>query len=191
MKCSINRLCYVVHCARYHFCPYILKHFKCSPPHAQKNFIVIISTDSCLHKNPVIYVGQILSPFFILKNINTWTLNNLRFQRSEKTWMYVFLNITCRPLSLQCYIYINFSKFCKTLLAVILYCFWENVHSLFAKQCCIFFKDFIYLLERERESMRWGGGGWRGRPNFTLSREPNAGLDPRTWRSWPELKADT
>ena len=38
--------------------------------------------------------------------------------------------------------------------------------------------------ETETEAQRWGGAG------SPLSREPNAGLDPRTLGSRPEPKAD-
>ena len=60
----------------------------------------------------------------------------------------------------------------------------------------LFFKDFIYLFERERESKRerehkWGGGAERkGEADFPLSSEPDSGLDPRTLKSCSELKAD-
>ena len=42
-------------------------------------------------------------------------------------------------------------------------------------------KDFIYLFDRERhrEGTQAGGVGER-EAGFPLSREPNAGLDPRT-----------
>jgi len=41
---------------------------------------------------------------------------------------------------------------------------------------------FIYLTERDtaREGTQAGGVG-EGEAGFPLSREPNAGLDPRTW----------
>jgi len=49
----------------------------------------------------------------------------------------------------------------------------------------LFFKIlFIYL----RESM--SGGGVEGEAGSPPSREPDAGLDPKTPRSWPEPKAD-
>jgi len=47
----------------------------------------------------------------------------------------------------------------------------------------LFFKDFIYLFDRERETAREGtqaGGAGEGEAGFPQSREPNAGLDPRT-----------
>ena len=54
-------------------------------------------------------------------------------------------------------------------------------------------KIYLFILEREREHMcvRWGGGeGEReSQADSTLSTEPDAGLDPRTLRSRPELKA--
>jgi len=37
-----------------------------------------------------------------------------------------------------------------------------------------------HLRERERAG---GGGGAGGEADSLLSREPNTGLDPRTWRS--------
>ena len=63
----------------------------------------------------------------------------------------------------------------------------------------IFLKDFIYLLEggrkRERERarahMQMGvGTEWEGegKADSALSVESDAGLDPRTLRSWPEPK---
>ena len=47
----------------------------------------------------------------------------------------------------------------------------------------IFFKDFIYLFDREREPAREG----RSR---LIAEEPDVGLDPRTLGSRPEPKAD-
>ena len=47
-------------------------------------------------------------------------------------------------------------------------------------------KNFIYLLERGRESTVEGRGKGkqaRGEADSPLSREPNTGLDPRTLRS--------
>ena len=46
-----------------------------------------------------------------------------------------------------------------------------------------FFKEFIYLFDRERETVRertQAGGVGEGEAGFPLSREPDAGLDPRT-----------
>lgn len=40
------------------------------------------------------------------------------------------------------------------------------------------FEDFIYLFERERESMR--GERSAGEADSLLSEEPDVGLDPRT-----------
>ena len=53
----------------------------------------------------------------------------------------------------------------------------------------------MYLTERERmrEKAQAGraAGGWREKQtHLLLNREPDLGLDPRTLRSWPELKAD-
>ena len=48
---------------------------------------------------------------------------------------------------------------------------------------------FIYLKEREH---KWRGEAeGEGEAGSSLSGEPNVGLDPRTLRSCPELKADT
>ena len=48
-----------------------------------------------------------------------------------------------------------------------------------------FFKDFIYLFERQSTREQWGGAETeaKGEAESLLSREPNAGLDPRTLRS--------
>jgi len=46
---------------------------------------------------------------------------------------------------------------------------------------------------RERDSMNGAGDGRAGgerEAGFPPSREPDAGLDPRTLGSWPEPKAD-
>ena len=51
-----------------------------------------------------------------------------------------------------------------------------------SNNCLIYFlKDLIYLTERDtvREGTQAGGVG-EGEVGFPLSREPNAGLDPRT-----------
>ena len=72
-----------------------------------------------------------------------------------------------------------------------------NAHEFYSRFSLFFKKkDFIYLFEGERERGRekahkWGGGAEGEREaDFPLSREPNSGLDPRTLRWWPELKAD-
>ena len=54
-----------------------------------------------------------------------------------------------------------------------------------------FFKDFIYLTEREtaRERGNTGRGSGRGRSRL-IAEEPDVGLDPRTPGSCPEQKAD-
>ena len=44
----------------------------------------------------------------------------------------------------------------------------------------IFFNNFIYLLESEREHERWGGAEGEEEADSMLSGETNAGLDPRT-----------
>ena len=47
-----------------------------------------------------------------------------------------------------------------------------------------FFKDFVYLFDRERYTARertQAGGVGEGEAGFPQSREPDAGLDPRTW----------
>ena len=57
----------------------------------------------------------------------------------------------------------------------------------------LFFKKNIYLFiwERGRERAQVGEGAeGEGEADFPLSREPDAGLDPKTLRSWPEVKAD-
>jgi len=56
-----------------------------------------------------------------------------------------------------------------------------------------FFKDFVYLFDRERETAREGTQAGRvgeGEAGFLQSREPDAGLHPRTLGSRPEPKAD-
>ena len=55
----------------------------------------------------------------------------------------------------------------------------------------IFKKKFIYLFERERAQA--GGAAeeeGEGEGDSPLSKDPDAGLDPRTPGSRPELKAD-
>ena len=60
---------------------------------------------------------------------------------------------------------------------------------------CLFFKDFIYLFERqherEREHEQRGQGKGEGEADSLLNREPDVDLDPRTLGPWPEPKADT
>ena len=46
-----------------------------------------------------------------------------------------------------------------------------------------FFKDFVYLFEKERENEQGGGTEGEGEADSSLSREPDTGLDPRTLRS--------
>lgn len=55
-----------------------------------------------------------------------------------------------------------------------------------------FLSLFIYFKERERDWTQVGGGTKRGRSRAPLppSQDPDSGLDPRTLRSWPELKLD-
>ena len=55
-----------------------------------------------------------------------------------------------------------------------------------------FFKDFIYLLERRGRAWVRGEGGSQGEveADSPRSSEPDTGLEPRTWRSWPKQKAD-
>jgi len=61
--------------------------------------------------------------------------------------------------------------------------FFKNVFFSF-----FFFKDFIYLFIHERQREReTEAEGEAGSPR---SREPDAGLNPRTLGSQPELKAD-
>ena len=57
----------------------------------------------------------------------------------------------------------------------------EEINKIFKK------KDSIYLFETHTERENKPGGGETGSPP---SREPNAGLDPGTLGSRPELKAD-
>ena len=49
---------------------------------------------------------------------------------------------------------------------------------------CVFFKDFVYLFDREREretdNTSRGRGTGRGRKNSLLNRESDVGLNPRT-----------
>ena len=63
--------------------------------------------------------------------------------------------------------------------------------------CCLIFiifkKYFIYLFDREREReniQAVGSSRGRGRSRPSADREPYVGLNPRTQRSQPELKAD-
>ena len=62
-------------------------------------------------------------------------------------------------------------------------------------RCFLFFffsppKIYLFILERERESMCKQGEGQREKEKQTpLNREADAGLDPRTLKSWPELKS--
>ena len=55
----------------------------------------------------------------------------------------------------------------------------------------------MFLFERERvweSAWAYVGGvgvGGDGEADSLLSRDPNAGLDPRTLGSWPEPKEDT
>ena len=52
----------------------------------------------------------------------------------------------------------------------------------------LFFKDFIYLFMRDTEKEKQRE---REREKQAPCREPDAGLNPRTQGSQPELKADT
>ena len=54
-----------------------------------------------------------------------------------------------------------------------------------------FFKDFIYLFDRQRSQVgREAGREREEEAGSLLSREPDAGLDPKTLGSWPEPKAE-
>ena len=56
----------------------------------------------------------------------------------------------------------------------------------------IFFKDFIYLFDRDRDSQQerqHKQGEWE-RKSRLIAEEPDVGLDPRTLGSCPEPKAD-
>ena len=56
----------------------------------------------------------------------------------------------------------------------------------------VFQKYFLFIHLRERERAQAGGEAkGEGEADSPLSWEPNVGLDPRTWRSQPEPKADT
>ena len=58
--------------------------------------------------------------------------------------------------------------------------YWKNCEVFFA----IFFKDLIYLFDRERSQVgREAGREREEEAGSLLSREPDAGLDPRTLRS--------
>ncbi|XP_064429851.1 pirin isoform X11 [Mirounga angustirostris] len=61
-----------------------------------------------------------------------------------------------------------------------------------AKHCQPIPKDFIYLFDRERDSKsrNTSRAVGEGEAGFPPSREPDAGLDPRTLGSRPEPKAD-
>ena len=67
---------------------------------------------------------------------------------------------------------------------------WELKYSKLSE--IIFFKYFIYLFDTEREitSRQRGRQREREEAGSLLSREPDVRLDPRTLRSWPELKAE-
>ena len=56
-----------------------------------------------------------------------------------------------------------------------------------------FFKEFVYSFERERKTETAQAGEkaeGEGEADPLLSWEPDMGLNPRTWRSQPELKTD-
>ena len=56
--------------------------------------------------------------------------------------------------------------------------------KLFQVEHFFFFKDFIYLFDRERGEHKQGAGAkGEGEARSPLSREPDMGLDPRTLRS--------
>ena len=69
-----------------------------------------------------------------------------------------------------------------------------NIMDLKNKANNAFFKDFIYLVETKREQThkgkREGRAEGEGEADSPLSKEPDAGLNPRTLRSWAEPKAD-
>ena len=63
--------------------------------------------------------------------------------------------------------------------------FWQEniILKIYYKDTFLSFKDFIYLFERERQPVREGtqaGGVGEEEAGFPLSREPDAGLNPRT-----------
>ena len=49
---------------------------------------------------------------------------------------------------------------------------------------------FIYLFDRERENKQGVAVEGEGEADSLLSRESNVRLNPRTLRSWPDMKAD-
>ena len=51
-----------------------------------------------------------------------------------------------------------------------------------------FFLKILFIWEREHAGAEAEAEG-EGEADSPLSREPNAGLDPRTLRSWPEPKS--
>ena len=56
-----------------------------------------------------------------------------------------------------------------------------------------FFKDFIYLFDRDRDSQRerkHKQGEWERKNSRLTAEEPDVGLDPITPGSRPEPKAD-
>ena len=58
---------------------------------------------------------------------------------------------------------------------------WCFIQEIIAKSKLNFFKDFIYLSERERDRAQAGGEAEaEGEAGSPLSKEPDAGLDPRT-----------
>lgn len=53
-----------------------------------------------------------------------------------------------------------------------------------------YFKDFIYLFSRERETAQAGEQLEEGEAGSLLNKEPNVGLNSQALGSWPEPKAD-
>ena len=65
---------------------------------------------------------------------------------------------------------------------------WLSIWLLISAQL-IFFWDFIYLYEKERERVSWGRSRGRGISRLHADTwEPSAGQDLRTLWSWPETK---
>lgn len=63
----------------------IFESIKCYTPHSQEYFEAIVSV--CLHKNPMICIEKNIIFIFRLKNLNSWTLNNISCKNPERTCM--------------------------------------------------------------------------------------------------------
>ena len=70
---------------------------------------------------------------------------------------------------------------------------WQPVISSVSLLFCHYFKYFVYLTYRKRmhkQGEQEAEGEGQGEAGSPLSREPDAGLNPRTLGSWPEPKAN-